>query len=256
MIKDATGSKIRAALVTGAAQGLGAAIAVGLARDGFDVAIADLTIASLQDTAAAVTAAGRKAVPVALDLRSQESIDLAMRNAISRLGQLDLLVNNAGVALRRTALEVTPDEWDAVMAVNLKGTFFISQQMGRHLVATKRPGCIVSLASTHGVVGFPGRSTYGIAKAAVAHMTKMLAIEWAEYGIRVNAIAPGTIETPSREKFFKADPQARAAMTDRVPLRRFGTPEEVAGAVCYLVSPQAAYITGQTLMLDGGLTAY
>jgi NAD(P)-dependent dehydrogenase (short-subunit alcohol dehydrogenase family) len=247
---------MRTALITGAAQGLGAAIAVGLARDGFDVAIADLTIASLQDTAAAVTAAGRKAVPVALDLRSQESIDLAMRNAISGLGEVDVLVNNAGVALRRTALEVTPAEWDAVMEVNLKGTFFISQQMGRHLVAAKRPGCIVSLASTHGVVGFPGRSTYGIAKAAIAHMTKMLAIEWAEYGIRVNAVAPGTIETSSRAEFFKADPQARVAMTDRVPLRRFGTPEEVAGAVCYLVSPQAAYITGQTLLLDGGLTAY
>jgi NAD(P)-dependent dehydrogenase (short-subunit alcohol dehydrogenase family) len=255
-VSDTNTIKLRAALVTGAAQGLGAAIAIGLACDGFDVAIADLTIESLQDTDAAVTAAGRKAVPVALDLRSQESIDLAMRNAISGLGQLDVLINNAGVALRRSALEVTPDEWDAVMAVNLKGTFFISQQMGRHLVATKRPGCIVSLASTHGVVGFPGRSTYGIAKAAVAHMTKMLAIEWAEYGIRVNAVAPGTIETPSREEFFKADPQARVAMTDRVPLRRFGTPAEVAGAVCYLVSPQAAYITGQTLMLDGGLTAF
>jgi NAD(P)-dependent dehydrogenase (short-subunit alcohol dehydrogenase family) len=142
------------------------------------------------------------------------------------------------------------------MSVNSSGTFFMSQQMGRHLVAASRPGCIISLASTHGVVGYALRSTYGISKAAVAHMTRMLAVEWAQYGIRVNAIAPGTIETASREAFFKSDPRARAAMLERVPLRRFGTPAEVAAGVCYLASPAAAYITGQTLLLDGGLTSY
>jgi NAD(P)-dependent dehydrogenase (short-subunit alcohol dehydrogenase family) len=157
-----------------------------------------------------------------------------------------VLVNSAGVPLSRPALEISPDDWDAVLDVNLKGTFFMSQQMGRHLVATRRGGSIISIASTHGVVGFPRASAYGISKAGVSHMTRMLAIEWAPHGIRVNAIAPGTVETPSRKVFFDADPGRREVMIDRVPLKRFGTPEEMAGAVAYLASPQA----------DGGLTAY
>ena len=151
---------------------------------------------------------------------------------------------------------MTGEEWDAVLDVNLKGTFFMSQQMGRHLVSTRRPGSIISVASTHGVLGFPTRSAYGISKGAIVQMTRMLAIEWAEHGIRVNAIAPGTVETPTRKAFFDANPGRREVMTERVPLRRFGTPEEMAGAVAYLASPQAAYITGQTLLLDGGLTSY
>jgi NAD(P)-dependent dehydrogenase (short-subunit alcohol dehydrogenase family) len=132
----------------------------------------------------------------------------------------------------------------------------MSQQMGRHLIGAKRPGCIVSLASTYGIIGYPGRSTYGISKAGIAHMTRMLAIEWAEHGIRVNTLAPGTIETPSRAAFFAADPAFRATLINRIPQHRFGTPDDVARAVCYLVSPQAAYVTGQTLVLDGGLTSY
>jgi NAD(P)-dependent dehydrogenase (short-subunit alcohol dehydrogenase family) len=141
------------------------------------------------------------------------------------------------------------------MSVNLKGVFFMSQLMGRHLVARKRPGSVVSLASTHGLVGYAGRLAYGVAKAGIVQMTRMLAIEWAEHGIRVNAVAPGTIDTPSRAEFFAANPAAKKAMTDRIPFRRFGNPGEVAAAVRYLASPEAAYITGQTLVLDGGLTA-
>jgi len=151
---------------------------------------------------------------------------------------------------------VTPQEWDELMAVNLTGTYFMSQAMGRHLIGKRRPGCVVSLASTHGMVGYAERSTYGISKAGIIQMTRMLAIEWAGHGIRVNAIAPGTVDTPSRAEYFAAYPAARAAMIERIPFRRFGTPEEVAGMVCYLASPQAAYITGQTLVLDGGLTSY
>ena len=166
-----------------------------------------------------------------------------------------MLVNNAGVQLRRAALDVTPTEWDEVIAVNLKGAFFMSQAVGRHWVAAKRSGCIVSLASTFAFVGFAERSTYGISKGGIVQMTRMLAIEWAEHGIRVNAIAPGTVETPSRAPLL-ADPANRHRMIDRIPIKRFGTPEEMAGAVRYLVSPAGAYITGQTLLLDGGLTAY
>ena len=246
----------RVAFVTGAAEGIGAAIAMGLARDGYDVAVSSRYPERLANSVAQLTALGACAVAVELDLGSQSSIEQAMAAAIDAYGHVDVLVNNAAIPLHKLALDVTREEWEAVMSVNLTGTFFLSQQMGRHLVDSKRPGSIISIASTHGVVGLARRSTYGIAKAAVIHMTRMLAIEWAEHGVRVNAIAPATVETPSRAAAFAADPGMRDALLARIPLHRFCTPEEIAGAACYLASPQAAYITGQTLLLDGGLTSY
>jgi NAD(P)-dependent dehydrogenase (short-subunit alcohol dehydrogenase family) len=243
------------AFVTGASQGLGAAIAVALARDGFDVAVSSTRAAGLANTVAHIEAAGARAAAVTLDLAQISSVERAMAEVVAVFGQLDVLVNNAGITLRKWALDVTPAEWDALLDINLKGVFFLSQQMGRHLVAGGRPGAIVNIASTHGIVGYPQRSIYGITKAGLIQMTKMLAIEWAEHGIRVNAIAPGTVNTPSREAHFSADARARDAILARVPLRRFATMEEVAAAVCYLVAPHAGYITGQTLVLDGGLTA-
>jgi NAD(P)-dependent dehydrogenase (short-subunit alcohol dehydrogenase family) len=244
-----------AALVTGASYGIGAATARGLAEDGFDLAVTDLRIEDLAATVTAIEAVGRRAVPVALDLRSQAMVEEAMSQAVAVLGRVDVLVNNAGVPFNNPALDISREQWEAVIAVNLTGTFFMSQQMGLHLVARGRPGCIISIASTHGAVGFPGVVAYGVAKAGISHMTRVLAIEWAPYGIQVNAVAPGTTETPSRAPML-ADPERRAVMLNRIPLRRFGTAEEVAGAVRYLASPQASYITGQTLLVDGGLTAY
>jgi NAD(P)-dependent dehydrogenase (short-subunit alcohol dehydrogenase family) len=246
----------RTALVTGASQGLGAAIALRLARDGYDVAVTELTTEPLTEVVSKLEALGARAVAVVLDLRSQESIESAFRLAASAIGPLDVLVNNAAVALRRDAVDVTRDEWDAVIDVNLTGTFFMSQQMGRHLIADKRPGCILSLASTHGVVALAQRSTYGISKGGIMQMTRMLAYEWALHGIRVNAIAPGTIETPSRAAYFAENPEARKAMLARVPAGHFGTAEDVAGAVAYLAGGDGAFVTGQTLLLDGGLTTY
>ena len=242
--------------MTGASYGIGQATAVALAKDGYDVAVTELRVEELSDTLDKITAAGGRGVPVELDLRRMPSVEKAMADAISALGRVDVLVNNAGVTVRRLALDVTPEDWGEVVGVNLKGTFFMSQQMGRHLVATKRPGCVISIASTHGTIGFTQRSTYGISKAGIIHMTRMLAYEWAGHGIRVNAVAPGTVETRTRAEYFKANPAARKAMIERVPLNRFGEPEEVAGAVRYLASPEAAYVTGQTLLLDGGLTSY
>lgn len=245
----------RTAFVTGASQGIGAAIALVLARDGFDVAVSSTRPEKLSQVTSGIRAATVRALPVALDVRAPESIERAMSEVISACGHLDVLVNNAGVPLKKPALDVTPAEWQSVLDVNLKGAFFMSQQMGRHLVATARPGCIVSIASTHGLVALAGRSAYGIAKAAVIHMTRMLAIEWAEHGIRVNAVAPGRVDTPSRAGSL-AEPGYRDAALGRIPLHRFGAAEEVAGAVSYLVSPEASYITGQTLTLDGGLTSW
>ena len=247
----------QAAFVTGASYGIGAATALALARDGYDVAIAATRVENLSNVVAQLKATGARVAPVALDLRLQSSIEQAMAGAISALGRIDLLVNNAGITLRRLALEVTPAEWDAVIRINLTGSFFMSQQLGRHLIATVRPGCIINIASTHGMIGLAERSAYGISKAGMIHMTKMLAIEWAEHGVRVNAIAPGRVASGSPMRTASAsDPKLLEAIHSRVPLHRSATSEEVAAAVCYLASPQAAYITGHTLLMDGGLTAY
>ena len=246
----------RAALVTGASYGIGAATAIGLAEDGFDVAITDLTTAPLAKTQAAIEALGKRCVALALDLRDQASIEAAVSDAGGQLDGLCVLVNNAGVpSPSKPALEITRVIWDAGIAVNLTGTFFMACEMGRYLIAAARPGAIISLASTHGAVGFPGTSPYGIAKAGISHMSRILAIEWAPHGIRVNAVAPGTTPTESRAPSL-ADPKRREVMQSRIPLKRFADVSEVAGAIRFLASPQAAYITGQTLMVDGGLTAY
>jgi NAD(P)-dependent dehydrogenase (short-subunit alcohol dehydrogenase family) len=245
-----------AAFITGASYGVGAATALALAREGLDVAVSATRVENLNDTVAKLDGHGTRVVPLVLDLRSQASVERAMAEVVAAFGSLDLLVNNAGGNLRKLAVDVTWTEWDAVMATNLRGAFFLSQKVGRHLIAGKRPGAIVNIASTHALVGAAERSVYGISKGALIQMTRMLAIEWAEHGIRVNAIAPGRLDTPSISRAARTtDPAYMAAMLARIPLGRLATVEEVAAAVCYLASPQAASITGQTLILDGGLTA-
>jgi NAD(P)-dependent dehydrogenase (short-subunit alcohol dehydrogenase family) len=241
--------------VTGASYGVGAATALALARAGHDVAITATRIDNLRNTLASLADVGVRVVPLALDLRAQDSIMRAFGEAIAALDQIDVLVNNAAVNLRRLAAEVKPDEWDAVIETNVRGTFFLSQQAGRYWIVNEQPGCIVNIVSAHGLVGAAERSTYGISKAAVIHMTKMLAVEWGEYGIRVNAVAPGRMQTDSPSRAEKGSDSAyMAAMLKRIPLQRLATANEVAAAVCYLASSQAAAITGQTLVLDGGLT--
>ena len=244
----------RKALVTGASYGIGAAIALELANDGFDLALSATRIQNLDATTAKAEAAGARVVPLALDLRSHDSIKRATDAAIEAFDWLDLVVNNAGVPLRKAALDISPDEWNAVIETNLTGTFFVCQTVARHFISRRQPGCIINLASTHGVVGYAGVAAYGISKAAIIHLTKTLAVEWAEHGIRVNAIAPGTVDTPSRATALN-DAQFRQGILSRVPLHRFGTVEEMASAVRYFASPSAAYVTGQTLILDGGVTA-
>jgi NAD(P)-dependent dehydrogenase (short-subunit alcohol dehydrogenase family) len=242
------------ALITGTSAGLGRAIAVALAREGYDLALTELDPAMLKATLAEPAIAGHKAVPIALDLRSQASIKAAFERATTEFGDLDLLVNNAGRALVRPATDVTDAEWDDVIDTNLKGAFFLSQLFGRQCIARGRPGAIVSMASTHGMIGIPERSVYGISKAGLIQMTRMLAIEWADKNIRVNAVAPTTVLTESRQQML-SDPKRRADMLSRIPTGRFAAPEEVAAAVVYLASAGAASVTGHTLMVDGGLTA-
>lgn len=242
------------ALVTGASQGIGAAIAVMLAQRGFDVAVSSTRPDKLSEVISQITHSGARAVPIALDVCSHSRIAEAMREVVNALGRLDVLVNNAGVPLKKPAVDITPQEWDAVIGPNMTGTFFMSQEMARHLLETRRPGCIINIASTHGLVGLPERAAYSIAKGAVIHMARVLAVEWARHGIRVNAVVPGRVDTPSRAGSL-AEPGYRDMALNRVPLHRFATADEVAAAVCYLASPEAAYITGQALVLDGGLTA-
>ena len=168
----------RVALVTGASYGIGGATAVGLAEDGFDVVVTDLKTDDLAETVSKIEAAGGRALPLALDVRSQESIEKVFAEAVAKMGPLYALVNNAGIpSPGKQVVDLTRADWDPLMAINLTGVFFMSREMGRQLIAAKREGVIVSLASTHGTVGFAGASAYGIAKAGVSHMTKMLAIE-------------------------------------------------------------------------------
>jgi len=244
----------RRALITGCSAGLGRAIAIALAREGYDLALTELSTEALKDTLAEPEIKRRNSVAIALDLRSQDSIKAAFERAAKELGDIDLLVNNAGRALLKPVVDVTDAEWDDVIDTNLKGAFFLSQLFGRACIAGNRPGVIVSVASTHGMTGIAGRSVYGISKAGLIQMTRMLAIEWADKNIRVNAIAPTTVMTESRQQML-SDPDKRAAALSRIPAGRFATPDEIAAAVVYLASPGAASVTGHTLPVDGGLTA-
>ena len=244
----------KVAIVTGASYGVGAECALALARAGFRLAITATSEANLAPVLSKL--AGAEVLPLALDLRRQDSIEACAAAALQRFGAIDVLVNNAAVNLRRKAVDTGWAEWNDLIAANLTGAFFLTQQVGRHLIARKAPGQIVSIASAHAFVGAAERSAYGISKAGLVQMTRMLAIEWAEHGITVNAVAPGRLMTdsPSRQK-TGSDAAYMEAMLKRIPLHRLATAEEVAGAVAFLVSPAARSITGQTIMLDGGLTA-
>lgn len=246
----------RVALVTGATYGVGAATALALAGAGFDLAITATKRENLAASLEPLAQTAARVVPIALDLRDVASLGARTSEIVAALGGLDLLVNNAGANLRKDAVDVTAAEWDALMDVNLRGTFFLTKEVGRAMIAAGRGGCVVNIASTYALVGAPERSVYGISKAALVGMTRMLAVEWAPHNIRVNAIAPGRLVTPSPSRAGKgADPAYMEAMLKRIPLRRQASVEEVAATVAYLAGDAAAAMTGQLLVLDGGLTA-
>jgi NAD(P)-dependent dehydrogenase (short-subunit alcohol dehydrogenase family) len=246
---------MKVALITGASYGVGAATALALARDGFHVVLTATRERNLEATLAAVRETGQNAFAIELDLRSQSSVEKAAAAAIGAFGQVDVLVNNAGVNLRSKAIETNRDEFDDVLLTNVTGTFFLTQQMGRYLVARHRPGRIITISSAHALVGAAERSAYGISKAALLQMTRMLAVEWAEYGITVNAVAPGRLDTTSPSRAGTgSNKDYMEAMLKRIPLHRLATAEEVAAAAIFLAGPGAASITGQTIVIDGGLT--
>ena len=243
----------RTAFVTGASTGLGYAIACALAREGYDLAVADLGADLFEALLKDPAMRGRKVVPLRLDLRKEDDIAQSFAAAVEAFGRIDVLVNNAGRTLLKPAVEVTWAEWDDVMTINLKGAYFLAQKFAAHCIAGGHPGSVVNMASTHGLTGLAGRSVYGISKGGLIQMSRMLAIEWAPRDIRVNAVAPSTALTDSRKALL--DDKARERMLARIPSGRFVTPEEVAAAVCYLASPAAKSVTGHTLPVDGGLVA-
>jgi NAD(P)-dependent dehydrogenase (short-subunit alcohol dehydrogenase family) len=248
---DLTGN---VAFVTGAARGLGRAISLALAHAGADVALGLRDVKTGGELAKEIGAMGRRALPVQMDMTRLDQISRAIEDAVAYFGRLDILVNNAGLAPENLAENVREDDFDLTLAVNLKGTFFASQAAGRVMIRQNR-GCIINMSSQAGFVALPTESIYCMTKAAIAHLTKCLAVEWGKYNIRVNAVAPTFIRTPGTESAL-ADPAFGSDVVERIAaLHRIGEPMEVAGAIVFLASSAASLITGHTLLIDGGWTA-
>jgi NAD(P)-dependent dehydrogenase (short-subunit alcohol dehydrogenase family) len=244
----------KVALVTGAARGLGRAIALALAEAGSDVALGLREIASDSGVTADVTGRGRKALPLQMDMTSPEQIRQAVDITVQHFGRLDILVNNAGIAPDNLAENVTEEDFDRTVAINLKGTFLACQAAGR-IMMRQKSGCIINMSSQAAFAALPTESIYCMTKAGIVHLTKCLAVEWGKYNINVNAVAPTFIHTPGTESAL-ADPAFRQDVIDRIAaLHRIGEPIEVAGVVVFLASPAASLITGHTLVIDGGWTA-
>ncbi len=241
------------ALVTGAARGIGRACALALAHAGADVALGLRDARTGADLASAIEAMGRRVVRLQMDVARLDEIRQAVDAAVRHFGRLDVLVNNAGLGPSNLAEDVREDDFDLTLAVNLKGTFFASQAAGRVMMGQKY-GRIVNLSSQAGFVALPTESIYCMTKAAIAHLTKCLAVEWGRYNITVNAVAPTFIRTPGTEECL-ADDAFRADVLSQIALGRIGEPMDVAGAVVYLASPAASLVTGATLLIDGGWTA-
>ena len=242
------------ALVTGAARGLGRAISLALAQAGADVALGLRDINVAGDVGDEIRAMGRRVLPLQMDVREMQQIRAAIDAAVAYYGRLDILVNNAGVAPENPAEDVREEDFDLTLGVNLKGTFFASQLAGRVMIQ-QRHGRIINMSSQAGFAALPTESVYCMTKAAIAHLTKCLAVEWGQHNITVNAVAPTFIRTPGTESAL-AIAECRADVVERIAaLHRIGEPMEVAGAVVFLASPAASLITGETILIDGGWTA-
>ena len=242
------------ALVTGAARGLGRSICLALAHAGADVALGLRDITSGGELAQEIAAMGRRVLPLQMDMSQMDQISGAVDDTVKHFGRLDILVNNAGLSPESLAENVREEVFDSVLRVNVKGTFFASQAAGRVMIQQKR-GCIINMSSQAGFIALPTESVYCMTKAAIAHLTKCLAVEWGKYNIRVNAVAPTFIRTPGTESVLQ-DPVAKSKVIESIAaLHRIGEPMDVAGAVVFLASPAASLITGHTMLIDGGWTA-
>jgi len=241
------------ALVTGAARGIGYACALALAHAGADIALGLRDVETGDDLASEIEAMGRRVLKLQMDITRLDEIQEAVSSTLKHFGRLDTLVNNAGLGPSNLAENVREEDFDLTLAVNLKGTFFASQAAGRVMIQQKY-GRIINLGSQAGLVALPTESVYCMTKAAISHLTKCLAVEWGQYNITVNAVAPTFINTPGTAEALE-DAAFRADVLSRIALGRIGEPMEVASAVVFLASPAASLITGDTLLIDGGWTA-
>lgn len=242
------------ALVTGAARGLGRAIALALAEAGADVAIGLRDIRSDSGLAAEIEACGRRVLPLQMDMMHLDQINSAIDTAAKHFGRLDILVNNAGIAPDNLAENYSEKDFDDTVAINLKGTFFACQAAGRIMIR-QQYGRIINMSSQAGFAALPTESVYCMTKAGIVHLTKCLAVEWGKYNIYVNGIAPTFIYTDGTQPYL-SDPAAHADTVERIAaLHRIGQPSEVTGAVVFLASQAASLITGHTILIDGGWTA-
>jgi len=242
----------KVALITGASRGLGQYFGRALARAGADLIITSRNREALAPFQAEIEALGRKAAPVELDLRSHESIQEAVEEAHAAFGKIDILVNNAGCNVRKPALEITWDDWNLVLETNLRGTFFVAQAVARRMIP-RGYGRIINIGSVTSVFGYAGLAPYGASRGGVKQLTMSLADDWGPHGITVNCLAPGWFKTEQNRVMYE-DPEWLAYLCDRIPLKRPGKPEDLEGIVVFLASDASEYVTGQTLLIDGGIT--
>jgi NAD(P)-dependent dehydrogenase (short-subunit alcohol dehydrogenase family) len=244
------------ALVTGGGQGLGQAISEGLAQHGAAVAVVDRNLAAAQETAAAISAGGGRAAALECDVADEAQARATVAAACDRFERVDVLVANAGIGDRSPAESMTMEQWDRVLAVNLRGMFLFDQEVGRRLIERGAPGSIINMASVAGQVGLTtGNANYAASKGGAIALTRCLAVEWAAHGIRVNGIAPTHFRTPLVDAAIDRDPGVADYFLRNIPLGRLGEVGDIVGAAVYLASPAAAMVTGHILNVDGGHTA-
>ncbi len=246
---DLTG---KVALVTGASRGLGKHFALALARAGADVAITSRTLASLEDTQKEISALGRRALPVALDVRDHASITAGVAAVHAHFGRIDVLVNNAGLNIRKPALEVAWEDWNTILDTNLRGIFFVAQAVARHMVPA-RSGRIINIGSVTCVAGYAGLGPYGASRGGVKQLTMSLAADWGPHGVTVNCLAPGWFKTAQTAVMYDNAEWVKY-LSDKIPLRRPGQVDDLTGPLLFLASDASVYMTGQTLLIDGGIS--
>ena len=241
----------KVALVTGGGRGIGRAIALALAEAGADVCVTARTERQIQETAEMIRGMGRSALPVSADATDAAAVASIVNKTIRELGGLNILINNAGIALTKPLLDFSETDYDQVMAINVKSMFHFTKAVGAHLIS-QRSGCVVNITSVGAFVAAANQAIYHASKAAVAHFTKAMAIEWARYNIRVNAVAPGWIRTKMTADLQK-NQEKLSRYLKNIPLRRLGEPSEIASLVPFLCSDLASFMTGAVVVVDGGL---
>lgn len=242
----------KVAIVTGASRGLGQTFARALAHAGADLVITSRTLDSLAPFQKEVEGIGRRAVALELDVRNESSIRRMAAEAVKAYGHIDVLVNNAGCNVRKPAVDVTWDEWNLILDTNLRGAFFVAQSVAREMIPRGR-GRIINVGSVTSVMGYAGLGPYGASRGGIRQLTMSLADDWGPHGITVNCLAPGWFKTEQNKVMYE-DPAWVAYLIDRIPLRRPGKMSDLEGPVVFLASDASEYITGQTLLVDGGIS--